>query len=196
MSERSPVYGGYTVSAYFDLVRQGLLAEDDHVELLDGVIVSEPPMDPPHATGIEATGDVLRRALAGRAWVREQKPLVIGDSSVPEPDLAVLGGSFHDYEGRHPSTALLVVEVSDSSLPQDRLSKSRIYAGAGIAEYWIVNVRHDCLEVYREPDVAQRVYAGRRTLQRGERIALVAFPEVSLAVDDLLPRPPLRRVDD
>ncbi|MEO8602515.1 MAG: Uma2 family endonuclease [bacterium] len=195
MTERSPIYGGYTVSAYFELVNQGLLSGDDHVELLDGVIVSEPPMDPPHATGIEATGHVLRRALEGLAWVREQKPMVIGDTSVPEPDLAVLGGSFRDYDGRHPTTALLVVEVSDSSLPQDRLSKSRIYAGAGIADYWIVNVRQECLEVYREPDATQRVYASRWTMQRGEHVSLVAFPTVSIAVNDLLPWPARRRDD-
>jgi Uma2 family endonuclease len=85
------------------------------------------------------------------------------------------------------------VTVSDSSLPQDRLSKSRIYAGAAIPEYWIVNLRDDCVELFRAPDASRRVYAERRTVFRGERVRLVAFPDTSVAVDDLLPWPPRPR---
>lgn len=193
MNERYSIDSGYTVGAYFDLLKQGLLTEDDRVELLDGVIVAEPPMDPPHATGIDLVVDQLRRVLGGRAWVREQKPLVVGDKSVPEPDVAVLPGRPQDYAGRHPTTALLVVEVSQSSLKQDRLSKSRIYAAAAIPEYWIVNLRGDCVEVYRAPDAAHRVYADHRDALRGDRITLVAFPDASVAVGALLPWPSLPR---
>ncbi len=134
--------------------------------------------------------EVFRRALGGRALVREQKPLVLGDVSVPEPDVAVLPGSFRDYLSQHPTSALLVVEVADSSLPKDRLSKSRIYAGAAIPEYWILNVRGDCLEVSREPDAASRTYMRRFILCRGERLCLAAFPDVEITVDSLLPWPP------
>lgn len=190
MKDRYSADSGYTVRAYFELVASGALTDEDHVELLDGVIVAEPPMDPPHATAIDLAGDALRGALGERAWVREQKPLVAGERSVPEPDLAVVPGGRRDYETSHPITALLVVEVSHSSLPQDRLSKSRIYAGAGIPEYWIVNLREDCVEVYRSPDVAHRLYAARHIAGRGERIALVAFPDTGIAVDALLPGTP------
>jgi Uma2 family endonuclease len=186
---------GYTAAAYFDLVKQGVLTEDDRVELLEGVIVAEPPMDPPHAAGVDLVAAELRRSLGDRAWVREQKPLVVGARSVPEPDVAVIPGGPMDYTGRHPTMAFLVVEVSQSSLKQDRLSKARIYAAAAIPEYWILNLQDDCIEVYRAPDAVHAVYGDRRVARRGERIALVAFADVSVAVSAMLPWPPPPRDD-
>ena len=178
---------GYTVSDYFDLVKRGTLNEDDRVELLDGVIVAEPPMDPPHASGIALATRAIERAVGDRAAVRAQMPFIASPFSVPEPDVAVVPGAHRDYFDQHPSIALLVVEVSASSLQQDRLSKSRIYAGAGVPDYWIVNLRDACVEGFRAPDVAQRVYAERRTLHRGEQLELVALPSTRVAVSDLLP---------
>jgi len=196
MSEHYPADSGYTVDQYFDLVRQGALSEDDHVELLEGIIVAEPPMDPPHATGIGVVAEALRVAVGARASIRVQAPLIVGSRSVPEPDVAVVAGQPRDYAQRHPSSALLVVEVSDSSLKQDRLSKSRIYAAADIAEYWIINLRDDQIEVFRTPDPVRRVYADRSLARRGDRIALVALLDASVAVDDLLPWPPRPRDDE
>ncbi len=187
--ERYPTDSGYSVEAYFDLVRQGLLTADDRVELLDGVIVAEPPMDPPHASTVAGAAEVLRRALGDRALVREDKPLIIGERSVPEPDVAVVPGGPADYARRHPTTALLIIEVSGSSLQQDRLSKSRIYAGAGLPEYWIVNLRDERVEILRAPDRARRLYTERSAVGRGEQVDLVAFPDVRIAVDALFPWP-------
>ena len=194
--ERYPTDSGYTVDAYFDLVKQGLLAEDDRVELLEGVIVAEPPMDPPHASAVAGAAEALRRAVGDRALVREDKPLIAGERSVPEPDVAVVPGQASDYHRRHPTTALLVVEVAESSLQQDRLSKSRIYAGAGFPEYWIVNIRDEQVEIFRAPDRAQRIYAEQSVAGRGEHIALVAFPDASVPVDALLPWPERPRDGD
>ena len=94
-------------------------------------------------------------------------------------------GQRSDYLERHPTRALLVVEVSDTSLQQDRLSKSRIYAGAGIPDYWIVNLRDDCVEVFRQPDATRRVYAAHAVAQRGRqrprsqpRLAIRVFPNL------------------
>lgn len=179
--------GGYTVDAYFRLVRGGTLREDDRVELLDGVIVAEPPMDPPHASGITAVMQALVRLVGHRAVVRVQAPLIASPVSAPEPDVAVVPGHAGDYVERHPTRALLVVEVSASSLQQDRLSKSRIYAGAGVSEYWIVNLRDRCVEVFQAPDPARRVYATRAIAWPGERLALASFPDLDVAVVDLLP---------
>lgn len=180
-------HAGYSVSDYFELVRRGTLSEDDRVELLDGVIVAEPPMDPPHATGIALATRAVDRAVGDRALLRAQMPFLASPFSAPEPDVAIVPGVLADYVDRHPSVALLVVEVSASSLQQDRLSKSRIYAGAGVPDYWIVNLRDACVEVFRVPDVAQRIYAERRTLHRGEQLELVALPGTRVAVSDLLP---------
>jgi Uma2 family endonuclease len=180
-------HAGYSVSDYFDLVRRGTLSEDDRVELLDGVIVAEPPMDPPHAAGIARVTRAVDRAVGDRAALRAQMPFIASPFSAPEPDVAVVPGAHDDYTDEHPSVALLVVEVSASSLQPDRLSKSRIYAGAGVPDYWIVNLRDACVEIFRAPDVVQRVYGTRRILCRGEHLDLVALPGARVAVADLLP---------
>lgn len=178
---------GYSVESYFGLVRSGDLAADDRVELLDGVIVAEPPQDPPHASAIMRLTRRIRDAIGQHAAIRVQLPFIAGPFSVPEPDLAVVAGTESDYETRHPTEALLIVEASFSSLPQDRLSKQRIYAAAACPEYWIVNLRDQCLEVYRQPDVGSRLYRERLVAHRGEELRLVALPSASVQVSDLLP---------
>jgi Uma2 family endonuclease len=172
------------------LVTQGCLDARDRVELLEGVIVAEPPMDPPHASAITLVAKALQGVIRDRALVRVQAPFIAGPFSVPEPDVAVVPGAASDYYRAHPSTALLVVEASASSLPQDRLSKSRIYAGAAVPEYWIVNLRDQCVEIFRTPDHAKRGYAHRSTARCGERIVPVAFPDAGIAVRELLPDTP------
>ena len=129
----------------------------------------------------------LRRAIGTRATLRTHLPLVLGRWSAPEPDVAVVEGTERDYDTAHPDTALLVVEISDTSLAQDRLTKSRLYAAAGIAEYWIVNLRARCLEVHWEPDSKRRIYGAARTLGADEEVELSALPGASVAVADLFP---------
>jgi len=136
---------------------------------------------------IDKTADALRVAVAGRAAVRAQHSVHAGARSVPEPDIAVVPGRHDDYARARPRTALLVVEVSDSSLARDRLRKAPVYAAAGIPEYWIVNLRDDVVEVSRAPERGARRYTETRVARRGERLELVALPGTSLAVDDLLP---------
>jgi Uma2 family endonuclease len=132
--------------------------------------------------------DALRRAVAGRASVRVHLPLLAGAKSAPEPDVALVSGGVADYDVRHPDSALLVVEIADSSLPQDRLTKSRIYAHAGIPEYWIVNLRSRCVEVSCDPDSEHRVYRTISTKMPGDLIELAALPGAFVAVSDLLQR--------
>jgi Uma2 family endonuclease len=83
--------------------------------------------------------------------LRIQLPLVLGEYDEPFPDIAVVSGSPRDYLSLHPTTALLVVEVSEASLKTDREVKGSLYAKAGIPEYWIVNLKERVVEVYREP---------------------------------------------
>ena len=131
--------------------------------------------------------EALHRAVRDRALVRSQLPLVVGKRSVPEPDLAVVAGTVADYDRAHPTSALLVVEVADSSLKQDRLTKRAIYAAAGIAEYWIVNLPDDCVEIRREPDPGRRRYASTTVARRGDTIELSTLSGVRVLVSDLLP---------
>ena len=179
----------WTTEHYLRLVDEGVLGPDDKVELLAGVIVATPSSNTRHAAGIVRLSHALFRAVGDRAVVRIQLPLIAGIYSMPEPDGAVVPGAIRDYDHEHPSTALLVVEVSDTSLKQDRLTKRAIYAAGGIPEYWIVNLRDDCVEVRRCPEPEARGYASITIARRGERIELVGLPGVSVAVDDLLPSP-------
>jgi Uma2 family endonuclease len=187
MAQAVPVETRYTVERYFGLVETGVLHPDDRVELLEGVIVAVSPQNPPHASAVTRANRALNRVLGDRALIRVQMPLIIGSYSVPEPDLAVVSGTGADYDAAHPTTALLVVEVADSSLLQDRLTKAAVYVAAGIPEYWLVNLRDDCIEVFRAPDPGMRRYAETRTLRRGEQLDLVAFPEAKVSISDLLP---------
>jgi Uma2 family endonuclease len=167
---------GYTVTGYFQLVEKGYLEAGDRVELLEGLVVASPPPGPLHASIMMRVERALRLAIGERASLRVQMPLVAGTWSAPEPDIAVVPGVTEDYEKSHPTRALLVVEISDSSLPQDRLTKSRIYARAGIPEYWILNLREHALEVRRQPDPEARLYASVEKLEAGDVVELVALP--------------------
>ena len=167
-----------------------MLGPDDRVELLEGVIVAMAPHSPRHAAGIRLASEALFKAIGSNGVVSIQLSLIAGRYSVPEPDLAVLPGRQSDYFTVHPKTALLVVEVSDSSLIQDRMTKAPIYAADGIPEYWIVNLRQDRVEIFRDPAPARRRYRTTRLARRGERIELSALPGVSIAVNDLLPSRP------
>lgn len=177
----------FTAERYFALVDEGVLQPDDRVELLEGVIVAMPPQSPPHAGHTALIARRLGALVGDRAAVRSQSPLPVGALSVPEPDVAVVPGSESDYLTRHPTTALLVVEVAVSSLPQDRLTKAAIYAAAGVPEYWIVNLRDRALEILREPDRRLRLYAHRRTATADETVALTALPDVRVPVASILP---------
>jgi Uma2 family endonuclease len=110
------------------------------------------------------------RAVGDRAVVSVQLTFVAGRWSVPEPDLAILPGTLEAYDAVHPSDALLVVEASDGSLPQDRITKTAIYAAADIPEYWIVNLREDLVEMQCRPDRRARRYRERRVARRGETL--------------------------
>lgn len=176
----------YTVDEYFALVETGQLAEDDRVELLEGVIVGKSPQTPRHASVITLVQKVLDAVFAGDL-VFSQRPFIASSRSAPEPDLAVVRGGVRDYMDRHPAEALLVVEVADSSLTQDRLSKSRIYAAAGVPEYWIVNLPDEILEVYRSPDRAARLYGETQVLDRSAAVTPLHAPESQIPVADLLP---------
>jgi Uma2 family endonuclease len=179
--------GRFTAERYLRLVDDGVLGPDDRVELLCGVVVAMAAQNSPHASGVARATGALFHAVADRAVVRTQLSFVASEDSVPEPDVAVVPGRYEDYDRAHPRTALLVVEVADTSLAQDRLTKAAIYAGASVPEYWIVDVRGQHVEVHRDPDAEGRRYRTRTLARRGDRLALTALPSAAVAVHDLLP---------
>jgi Uma2 family endonuclease len=174
----------FRTTEYHRLIEAGVLGEDDHVELLEGVIVQMTPQGRPHARFLSTLNGLLVPALGGQYRVRVQLPLTLDESSEPEPDLAVVTRQAEDEAPQHPSTALLVIEVADSSVRADRLVKSRLYARARVVEYWIANVRLKTLEIYTDPDAGEERYRAMRTVGSGS-VRLSAVPAVELSVGEL-----------
>lgn len=178
----------WTVEEFQSAARFGLFRPEERLELLDGEILEKRPPDPPHSSATGLVDDVLRRAFAGvDGFIRTENPVVLPHASQPEPDVAVVRGQRRDFASRHPSPAdlLLVVEVSFSTLADDRGIKARLYAEAGIAEYWIVNLRDRQLEVHRTPQ--NGIWTQTFVVATGNSVAPLAAPGATVAVADLLP---------
>jgi Uma2 family endonuclease len=151
--------------------------------LINGVILEEGPMDPPHAITLELVEETIRTAF-GVGWrFRSQLPLVLGQDLDPEPDFAVMAGTPRGATG-HPTTADLVIEVADSSLDFDINDKRLLYARAGIREYWVVDVNGRRLRVYRDPQAGD--YTTQHTLGPAEAVSPLAAPSATVRVADLL----------
>jgi Uma2 family endonuclease len=170
---------------YDRLVELGLLDEDEHVELLYGRIVEMSPQGTEHAWVIQQLTELLVAALAGRAKVRPQLPLALSDVSEPEPDLAIVPVT--GYQPDHPSRALLVIEVADSSLRGDRVIKGRLYAESGIPEFWLVNLVDGVVEVHRDPTAKGYLSVSRHSRADVIRLELAG---ADLRVSDFLPPAP------
>lgn len=169
----------------YEQAAQAGLFQDRRVELVDGALYDMAPHLTPHATGIRLVVRALETIFTDGYDIRSQLPLSLDPRSEPEPDVAVVTGGPRDYLTHHPSTAVLVVEVADSSQYHDRKRKASLYARAELPDYWIVNLRLDQVEVLREP--VDGLYRTRRIYRRGETISPLARPEATLTVDDLLP---------
>jgi len=151
--------------------------------LIDGVILEEGPMNPPHAITLELVENAIRTAF-GTGWrFRNQSPLVLGQDLDPEPDFAVIAGTSRGSSG-HPTMADLVIEVADSSLDFDTNEKRLLYARAGIREYWVVDISGRRLLVYRDPQGGD--YATQQTFGPTEAVSPLAVPSAVVRVVDLL----------
>jgi Uma2 family endonuclease len=172
----------FTVEEYRALPAAGLLPPDARVELLEGVIVDMTPIGPLHSFSVEDFRAVLN-GLVPKGWhVRAQQPITLGDSE-PQPDVTVVRGERWDYLNRHPGVndVGLVVEVADTSLATDRRVKSRIYAAAGIPEYWIVHLVKRQVEVLRHPYPAK----GRKPAGYHESIVVSRRGGLTLVLDGI-----------
>jgi Uma2 family endonuclease len=174
----------FTVDEYHRLIAAGILDEDEHVELLEGVITAMSPHGGPHARCIQWLNRYLIRTLPDAYVVRPQLPLTLRPRNEPEPDLAVVSREAAE-EHAHPSTALLAVEVSGGSLRIDRKVKTGVYSRAGIPEYWIGNVEARAVEVFTDPDPKQRAYRRVRTVPKTETLSSETLPQLSFPVAEL-----------
>lgn len=168
-----------TGDEYFAMAAQGWFG-DEKVELIHGLVVTMSPQNDPHATLVRRISNRITRALDERYETSTQLPLPLARSHVPEPDIAVI---HRIDEMRHPRTALLVIEVADSSLAYDRKIKLPIYAAAEIPEYWIIDVNRAEVQVYREP--RGDLYVHAEVIGAGGRLRPAGLPTVDLSVDEL-----------
>jgi Uma2 family endonuclease len=149
-----------SVQQFLDMMQMGIISEDDRVELIEGVIVARMPGNPPHASAQNLFLYWLMGVLDSARWiVSPEQPIVLAHS-VPVPDLCVLRGHLRTFSSRHPQPddVALVIEIADTTLHSDRTVKRALYAGAGIAQLWIVNLIDRQIEVYSDPDRAARAY--------------------------------------
>jgi Uma2 family endonuclease len=189
--EAAPQPVRWTLDDYYRMADMGLF-EGRRVELIEGEVVAKVTQNNPHAAAVTLTQDALRAVFAAGFWIRVQMPLDFAPHSAPEPDVAVVAGTPRGSGPNNPTTALLVVEVSDTTLAHDRRRKGAVYARAGIADYWIVNLVDRCLEVRRGPVADPAAEGGHRYAETqvfspADSVSPLAAPQGRIAVADLLP---------
>jgi Uma2 family endonuclease len=179
----------FTVDEYYRMAEAGILGEDDRVELIEGEIIQMSPIGPRHARNVDHLNRLFFDRFRHVAWIRVQSPIRLDKRSEPEPDLALVRseedrGSSYELSHPGPADVFLVVEVAHHSEEYDLGHKARMYARHRILEQWVLDLRGDRLVVNRDP--TPRGYATTRILSRGESISPLAFPEITITVDELL----------
>ncbi|HEV3384646.1 MAG TPA: Uma2 family endonuclease [Gemmata sp.] len=178
----------WTIDQFHHLGDLGMF-EARRAMLINGDIIEQRPMSEPHRIALELTADAMRAAF-GSGWrVCVQMPLALGQTTDPSPDVAVIAGSVRGTS-THPSTAALVIEVADTSLNYDTTTKAELYATAGIADYWVVDVTGRQLLVFRDPKPIAAggvAYRTPLTFGIGDSIAPQAVSTSAIRVADLLP---------
>ena len=169
-----------SLDQYHWLIEQGFFQPEDRVELIEGILVDMSPLGPQHADAVDALLEELVTKIKRRARVRIQQPITLPElTTEPEPEF-VLATRTQVYRTKHPLPAdvLLIGEVSDSTLAYDRNRKMRLYAAAGIQEYWIVNLVDNVLEVYRDPigSGSSADYKTKLKYQPSTKVAPAALP--------------------
>ncbi len=182
------------------MIQEGIVSEDASAELLRGVLVKkdrsspgEDPMghSPLHSLVISLLIRLARSIENAQRFVRIQLPVVCPPDGAPEPDASVTKGSERDYANRLPtaSDVFNLIEAAHSSIERDQEDKLPIYAAAGIAQYVIINLNNDTIEVYEDPDPANEQYRTKITVDRGGRVGLLVGDKERFEFDpaDVLP---------
>jgi Uma2 family endonuclease len=169
----------FTRAEYYRMAEAAILGEDDRVELIEGEIIQMSPIGGRHFAFVINLTHLLAVRLASHALVSVQSPVILTDDTEPQPDLAVLRRRAYKERKAYADDVLLLIEVADTSLAYDRTTKLRLYAEAGIPEYWIVDCTSETVEIYRNPGPN-----GYRDVTRASGTAtltLQSFPDVELS---------------
>lgn len=176
----------FTADEFERMAEAGVFAEDERLELLDGEIVAMSPIGSKHAWCVNRLVRVFGR-LGETVVVGVQNPVRLGGRSLPQPDLAIIQPGASEARHPEPPDILLVVEVADSSVADDRDVKAPLYGRADIPELWIVDLSADRIEVHREPSPAG--FRLIRIFTRGQRLGPLFAPELEIDVDEILGPP-------
>ena len=183
----NPTPRKFTVAEYYRMAEVGILRPEERAELIEGEIFVMAPPGPLHAGDVTRSNRRFSKMDDDRFIVQIQNPLRLDDGSEPEPDVALVRPREDDYTTAHPTPAdtLLVMEVADSSLEFDRGRKAHIYGRAGVPQTLVANLPGDCVEGFEQP--GPEGYSRHTIYRRGDKIRLVALPDLEVAVEDLLP---------
>jgi Uma2 family endonuclease len=181
----------WTIAQYRELGKTGFF---DNVKtmLIDGEIFTMVMPKPPHDTALALTMEWLRSVFSHGYYIRSQMGFDIGTANDPGPDLAVVSGAIRDYATRTPTTAHLVVEISDSTLATDTTVKAELYATAGVLDYWVIDLVNHQVIIFRDPQplpagLGATAYRTRLTFGPADRVSPLAASGTSITVSDLLP---------
>ena len=163
----------FSVQDYYKMAEVGVLKADKRYELIRGAVLETQPISPAHNYAVKSLAEQLSACLGEEATVFSQGPLQFNDDSEPQPDVLVLKPPAERYRHNHPvpEDVLLLIEVSNTTLNLDRTTKLALYAGAGIPEYWILNLQKPQLEMHRDPDPQESRYREVKTLSEEEAAA-------------------------
>jgi Uma2 family endonuclease len=166
----------FSVEQYHEMIRTGILTEDDPVELLDGFLVPKMTKSRAHTIATRRAREAIERVVPAGWYVDAQEPVTLATSE-PEPDTSVVRGKPEDYPDSQPTArdVALVVEVADATLRRDRNWKKSLYADAGVPAYWLVNLSDNQIEVYTDPSgpTQQPDYHQRRDFRPSEEVPLL-----------------------
>jgi len=185
-----PLPKRWTRAEYYAAAEAGAF-RDQRVELIEGQVLMMSPQSPDHTKGVELVRRALESTFGKDYWLRTQSPMRHSDDTEAEPGVLVIEGDPRDID-EHPTSGLLAVEVSKSTVRFDRGEKANLYAAAGNQEYWVVNLVDRQLEVFREPTADSSARFGHRYAKSFVRkakqtIAPLAKPDGEIRVADLLP---------
>jgi Uma2 family endonuclease len=175
----------FTVADYHRMAEAGILGEDSQVELIRGLIVDKAPKSAPHSGMVNRLTRLLSPVFGLRGTLSVQNPVQLDDNSEPEPDVAILKFRADYYRSAIPRAddVLVVIEVADTSLQNDRDAKVPLYAESGVPECWLVNLLDRVVEVYREP--IEGSYSRCQSIGPDRVLNIVALPGLALISEDL-----------
>ncbi len=178
----------FTVSEYEWMHEIGLIAEDERVELVNGVIIEMASIGFRHADTVTlATGFLAPMVRPHRLSVHN--PIGLFGDSLPQPDIAIFRAGNYARRRMSAPDALLVIEVADSSKRFDLTVKFPLYAAAGIPEVWLFDINAERIE--RHSDPRPEGYRQITSVGRGESLASLALPSMLIVVDEVL-GPPIK----